>query len=930
MRRALSLILAASALALPARADLPAADDDFLHGRYAEAIAEYRAAQVKTPAAALQLARVLLVTGDLAGARAAAETAAKIKSLATEAQILLAELDLMTGEYARVRQLLEPLIKRDSKQLRARMLLGRALRTVGDPAADAIWNRFYDDHETGKLDETKAENLVYLALAARQLRDFTGANDTFKDAVRKQPELLAANLEWGQLFLEKYDTANAEASFADVLKIDPANPDAHVGMARVKTEQQNYDVAAAEVELGKALAVNPNHLGALVVRAKHQIGNAEYAAARATLERALATNPASLEAHTLLAAIHWLADDPVGTEAEAKKVFAINPRYATFYHTIAELAVWEHRYQEAIGLEEQALKIDPKYDLALAELGTDHLRMGHDEVGLRYLRDAYTRDKFNVRTTNILNLFDDLTNSYEMLQPEQPKGVFRLRVPKEERVIIERYLPRTLGRAFADMVKRYGFTPTLPVTIELYNDPEQYSVRTVGLPNLGALAVCFGQVITSLSPSNGNLNWGMILWHELGHVFAIQLSHSRVPRWFTEGLSEYETLVARPEWRRENDIDVWSAYATGKLPSVVELNSRFLRAKDIGDMVVAYHMSSLAVEFIAKRWGFAKIVEALKLFGKGQDTAHVIPAVTGLGIAEFDQEFRKHLDSRFAVYKTAFRVNLADYEDLATLARAAAAHPADSEAQAALALGQLANEDGERAAAAALAALKLDAKNAKAHYALAEVLGGRGDFDGARAQLEAIIAGGADGYEVRLRLGRIALQQDDLKNAELELTRAKRLDPERSEPYRLLAERFAKANRDEDAQRELERYVQIEQMEYPPVKKLVETYAARRTWAKVRDFGEMALFINPFDAELHLALGQANEGLASPTDAVFEYESALASQPPLRRPAIAHLGLARVYAAKKELAQARRALAQALKLEPENTEAVALQKRLGQ
>src|SRR5262249_38441629 len=162
-----------------------------------------------------------------------------------------------------------------------------------------------------------------------------------------------------------------------------------------------------------------------------------------------------------------------------------------------------------------------------------------------------------------------------------PKGAFRFRVPKDERVELERYVPRTLARAFADMVKRYGFTPQLPVTIELFNDPDQYSVRTVGLPNLGALGVCFGQVITALSRSHGKVSSGLCLWHELAHVFAIQLSNSRVPRWFTEGLSEYETLSARPEWKRENDNDVWVAYSAGRLPSVVELNSRFLRAKDM-------------------------------------------------------------------------------------------------------------------------------------------------------------------------------------------------------------------------------------------------------------------------------------------------------------------------------------------------------------
>ena len=36
----------------------------------------------------------------------------------------------------------------------------------------------------------------------------------------------------------------------------------------------------------------------------------------------------------------------------------------------------------------------------------------------------------------------------------------------------------------------------------------------------------------------------MTLWHELGHVFPIQMSKNHVPRWFTEGLTEYETTRA--------------------------------------------------------------------------------------------------------------------------------------------------------------------------------------------------------------------------------------------------------------------------------------------------------------------------------------------------------------------------------------------------
>src|SRR5205814_5203298 len=112
--------------------------------------------------------------------------------------------------------------------------------------------------------------------------------------------------------------------------------------------------------------------------------------------------------------------------------------------------------------------------------------------------------------------------------------------------------------------------------------------------------------------------------------------------------------------------------------------------------------------------------------------------------------------------------------------------------------------------------------------------------------------------------GKLALAHGDLKEGQAELEAAKKLDPERSEPYALLAERFLKANREDDALRELERYVYIEKMEYPPLKKLLDKYSARKNFAKVRELGEMALFVNPFDAELHLELADAYAATNAP------------------------------------------------------------------
>ncbi|MBK7540158.1 MAG: hypothetical protein IPI49_33355 [Myxococcales bacterium] len=247
----------------------------------------------------------------------------------------------------------------------------------------------------------------------------------------------------------------------------------------------------------------------------------------------------------------------------------------------------------------------------------------------------------------------------------------------------------------------------------------------------------------------------MVLWHELGHVFAVQLSDSRVPRWFTEGLSEYETLIARPEWRRENDADLYGAIVGKTLPSIADLNAEFMQP-DAGAVVVAYYLSAVTIEYLVATYGFPKIVTALKLFGKGQETPAVLAAITGKKIAELDADFRKYLDKRLASYAGTFRLPTRGLDDLTKLEIALAAAPKDALAAARLALGHYYAGDAERAGPAAKAALALDPKQPIARYVQAEVALGTGDADEAKRLFTAMVADGVDSYDLRTRLAQIA------------------------------------------------------------------------------------------------------------------------------------------------------------------------------
>jgi tetratricopeptide (TPR) repeat protein len=928
MKRAVAVAAGAFALwfvAGTAHADLKSARNKYLHGDYAGARADLeRLSGKEAQSGRLVLARVHMRTGKYAEAEKLARALSKSSdpAIATDGHVLLAEVLRATGRYAEARREVEPVVARQPNARRARYLLGLLHRDVGDPRADVEWKKFLQEFDGNKLDLNDPPTLFYLAEAARYTSDFEFANGTYREAVDRDKTLHEANVEWGFLFLEKYAPADAEQSFDEVLKVDPRHPDAHAGMAAVKLEP-SYDLAAATAHLERALEVNPRHVPSLLLRAGIEIDQNQWQKAAATIKEVFAVNPQELEARSLLATIHWLRDDTRAYEAEKKRVFAVNPAYARFYHIVARSAVREHRYREAIELEREAVTLRPTYFEAMEAIGAGYLRLGMEKEGLEWLRKAWKGDQYNMRTKNTLDLFEDfIPREYSFATTKS----FKLRYHNDEKPLYRRYIEPLLEQAFGQMVERYGYQPKTPVVIELFQNADHYSVRTIGLPNLGALGICFGQVITAMSPSVGDINWAMVLWHELSHVFAIQLSNSRVPRWFTEGLSEYETVLARPEWRRENDADVHAAMADGVLPSIAELNYGFMKP-NMQEVVVAYHLSSLAIEYLARTYGFPKIVAALRAYGQGLETPAVLEQMTGKKIAVLDADFRKYLEVRLAPYKGTFVVPTLRRE-LKDLAKIAAASPKDPHAQSRLALAHFEEAEARPAGAAADRALRLDPRNRLALYVKAELAWREGDRADAEAGYHALLAAGADSFDIRSRLALIASSKGDTATAEKHLCTAKKLDPERAYPYQALSELYMKSGRKEQGLRELETFVTLEQMQFGPAKQLVEEYSGLKKWDKVRTFGEQAIEINPADTEVLLALGQAYLETGNPDRALFSFDSALLVKPEMRRPGLAHLGRARALKAKNDRKSALKAIDQALRLERDNADAAALKKEL--
>lgn len=818
--------------------------------------------------------------------------------------------------------------------------LKRVVAKVSDlrPATAGVWITAYllrgerklaapqirallEANRQGTLDVGNAYALRSLAVAARAERKTELANDALSAAARLMPDDAELAIERASLFWEKYSESNATRTLQALLVKQPRVAAAH-GLLALVILDSTYDVKAARTAIAAAFAIDSLAAHAWYARGLLALDDHDWPGVAAAIDALLRTNAHDPRGLALRATAAWIRDESVAFAATKAAHQQHTPGDTTLLRTLLRSAVREHRYDDGNKFALEALRADPTDADAMAELGLGYLRLGDEKQGLSWLRKAHAADGYHVRAFNTLTLFEDTI-------PEQYTAFttphFRFRIHKDATTVTRRVIAPFLEQAFADMTKRYGKQPPTPITIELYDNAEDYAVRTVGMPRLAALGVCFGRVITALAPSQGNINWGMVLYHELAHVFAIDLSRSRVPRWYTEGLSEVETMRARPEWRRENNAELAAALGAGTLPTLGELSKQFTQ----GDVVVAYYLSALWMEYLVDRFGYPAIVRGLAAFASSKDTEQAMRDVTGHSLSDLETAFRADLIARLASHRRQYALPKLS-ESLPELAALAQAKGATAEAKARYALGIM--QAGEEGAGTWIAqALATSPVEPLALYLQAMDAAQRNDAN-AETLLQGLAQRGIDNTAIRAELADHAMARGDRNAAIGHWCAAKRLAPDESRPYAELAALYEQAGDEENRLRELATYAMLEQMEVGPPKTLALAYGKALAFQPAETFAQLALFITPSDTELWMVRGAAALGLQQPTQALSYYEIALAIEEPasarLRRPAQAHVGRARAYLALGKHREAKAALADAALLEPESADVAELSKSL--
>jgi tetratricopeptide (TPR) repeat protein len=569
----------------------------------------------------------------------------RILGTATDARsvAIRAQADIARGRYAEAEKALTPVATAQPGS-DAALELGLLQMRLGR-RADAV--RILKLIVGRASDQTAADNLR-LGRAARALGAFKDANDFFRQANRLAPADVAVNTAWGELFLEKYDNKEAMRSFQDALKADETWVPAILGVARIGTEE---NPPAAKQAIECALKINPDSVDVHLLAAEMSLDERKRDDARASVQRALKVNPNSIEGHSIEAAIDFLEGKTTAFNTRVQQVLKVNPVYGEVYRVAGDHLARNYRFDEAVEMVRRGLAVDDANSRAHADLGKHLLRTGDEPAARRALERAFKDDPYDKQTYNSLTLLDTL-DKFETITDGDL--IFRFD-PSEAAVMREHVIPLA-KEAMATLTKRYNFTPAGPILIEMFPKHDDFAVRTIGLPGMiGALGACFGRVVTLDSPKArppGDFNWGETLWHELAHVFTIQMSKQRVPRWLTEGTSVWEERRARPEWGREMDITFAHALNEGKVMKLDVLNQGFQDPKMIS---LAYYQASLVVDHIVETYGETKLHDLLRAYGDGLEDETAIKEGLGVSLAQLQTGFDARLDKQYASLRRALK-----------------------------------------------------------------------------------------------------------------------------------------------------------------------------------------------------------------------------------------------------------------------------------
>jgi tetratricopeptide (TPR) repeat protein len=564
-------------------------------------------------------------------------------------QLLRVRALMMTGPYEEAATAAMQLIRRSNGSMEALMLVHDSSVQVGQTDfARTIIEQIKTISQQVPIEAWYAADLVALGRSELLLGGDPKnvLEQYFNRAAKLKPEYLPAYLAAGELALGKNDYELAEKQFSTAAKFDGENPDVLWGLARCEKSNDRVKMMS---HIDSALAINPNHIGCLLLKTEHEIDREAYDQARDSLKRIEAINPALPEMWCYRAVLAHLAGDEQAQAAARAKALEPWPTNPLVDHLIGRKLSDKYRFKEGAEHQRRAINLIPKDDSvkkipATIQLAQDLLRLGQEKEGWALAEHVADSDGYQVVAHNLATLRQHL-GKYETIENEH----FIVRMDPREAKIYGSDVMALLAESSQVLGGKYGLRLDGKITVEIFADEQDFAIRTFGVPgSAGYLGVCFGKVITMNSPaglSGGHASWRSVLWHEFCHTVTLHMSMNKMPRWLSEGISVHEELQRDPTWGQRMTPEYRTMILAGKLSPITQMSSAFMNPPSGQYLLFAYYQSALAVEFLITRYGQDHLRKILVDLGLGMSINTAIETNTE-PLPEVEFQFKNFVRAR--------------------------------------------------------------------------------------------------------------------------------------------------------------------------------------------------------------------------------------------------------------------------------------------
>ncbi|MBK7642003.1 MAG: tetratricopeptide repeat protein [Planctomycetes bacterium] len=789
------------------------------------------------------------------------------------------------------------------------LTLGRSVEAAGllesehlAPALDArdAWALARVAAANGKHDEARTYleagaatgsdqewgGLLDKARCQRRLGDLSGASETLVAADEKtraegssEADVL---VELADLYFEA-DKEVAEGArrsagqlYEEALRLHKTHEGATLGQYELYRFNWLRRRKNAALILDEYLLMRPESIPALVAGTSANLDDGNLKRVRSRLARLEKLAPQRRDVRALRAALAWIEHRTEDCRKELDALAKEDPADSMPARELAAHLCDLYRFGEAVPFAKEATERDPADYEAWGMLGKALANTGDEKGGLEALDKAQElaaprQDAWRDNTRKVLKRMNK-----DLLRTDDGDLSFAWDPRAAE--VFATYLMPFYGQARKELAARYGYTPG-PTAIEVFGKHADFSVRSTGFEGYPALGVCFGPVVTAVSPlaeMRGTFSWARTSFHEFTHVIHLGLSHNRCPRWITEGIATWEEVNHNPSWSRNMRRDLVDALANEQLIPVRDLNAAFRTDR----IIFAYYQGGLLCEMWVGSHGFPALVHLLEAFDKGLDLDEAFADVLKQTPEEVDRAFKQRVQEITADLKIEPRW---DAGRVARLRLSLAPKPPADAAQ----LERWCEDWVTVAVGSFQSGARIDAEEALRHLGAEEVkhpraaflrgeiaLAGK-DTDEAVVQYQKAFAQGGDDFRARMALASL-YRADDKLDLALAQARAAEKDfpgyPEKELNAERLVGAILTAKGDTDgAMQEIQKWLDCESGDFDgrmAVAAWLMTKAQPEQAARRLDEANQ---IDPFRRKLHEQWAEALVAQKKWADALREY-----------------------------------------------------------